>query len=193
MNKTSVLDMNLFASDTDMSKYAGKKIIAIDVETTGLSHQKGDELLQLSIANIKGCLFNSYLKPKEKTEWPSAMAVNKISPEKVENAPYPEYVRDYVQKLFDAADYVVGFNVGFDIGFIRACMKINIPDEKVVDVLDIFRKDTPNLPHHKLENAVELYGSDRIKASYANGAHDALVDAEATLDIFIKQYWAHLK
>ena len=175
----------------DMSKFVGAKIIALDTETTGFSPEKGDELLQVSIVGVKGPLFNSYLKPHVKKEWEGAMKVNKITPRDVANAPYPEYVRGYVQEVIDSANFIVGFNTKFDVNFLRKCMGITIPDEKVVDSMEIFKLDEPYLPNHKLMDAVNLYASDYIKEAYAAGAHDALTDAMATMDVFKKQYKMH--
>lgn len=175
----------------NMEQYTGKRVVTLDTETTGFYNS--DELLQLSIVGPKGdTRFNSYLKPHKRKTWAQAMAVNHITPEMVSNAPYPEDVREQVQKILDEADFIIGFNVNFDVRKLRNCMGLNIPDEKVVDVMKIFKKDEPNLPHYKLENAVELYATEQIKQRYYSGAHDSLTDTVATMHIFVQQYRLHI-
>ena len=53
--------------------------LIFDTETTGLDPMR-DEILQLSIIDEnEDVLFNDYLKPTRKTEWPDAERINHIS------------------------------------------------------------------------------------------------------------------
>lgn len=95
-----------------------EKIIAIDTETTGVSHN--DELLQLSIVGGSGeVLYDSYIRPVFLTEWPDAEAVNGISYDTVKDAPTPEEVAAAVASIFENAEVIVGYNTPFDIGFVE--------------------------------------------------------------------------
>lgn len=96
-----------------------KNMIVIDTETTGLSPYN-DEMLQVSCIDGSGnVLLNTYLHPVRHTSWPDAQRVNHISSDMVASAPTYEEIMPKVQKLFDDADAVIGYNVGFDLGFLR--------------------------------------------------------------------------
>lgn len=62
--------------DINRNKYIenilDKKIICIDVETTGV--ERNDEILQISIIDQN----NSYCKPEHITNWPEAVSINNI-------------------------------------------------------------------------------------------------------------------
>lgn len=172
----------------DFSQFEGKHIICFDTETTGLSPQKGDELLQISLVDEHlHTILDTYLKPYIKTSWPGAMMVNHISPQMVKNAPFPEEVRELVQRVFDQADYIIGYNVGFDVNFVSECMGITIAPEKIVDVMEIFWTLYPDLDHHKLGNAVETYLTESERVTYENGAHNSLADTIATMQVFLRE------
>ena len=71
--------------NTEKPSSLDKKIIVLDTETTGLSHEN-DEILQLSIIDGEyNTLFGEYFKPKHTTNWDEAEKVNRISPEMVKN------------------------------------------------------------------------------------------------------------
>ena len=63
-------------------------IICIDVETTGLCADRGDEILQLGIVDATGAtLLSGYVRPTHRKTWPAAQRVHGITPETVRGAP----------------------------------------------------------------------------------------------------------
>lgn len=162
-------------------------ILVLDVETTGLNSHK-DELLQIAFIDGNGKeLFNRYLKPKHVTEWGDAYAVNNISPDKVAMEKHVEEYLHELQELIDKAELIVGYNVEFDIEFLKAA-GLNIPDEKKrFDVMKDFaveygewNREKSSCKNKKLTFAAEYYQYDDFQA------HDALNDTLATLYIFNK-------
>ena len=166
----------------DKSLYEGKAVV-FDMETTGLSVDKGDEPLQISIVN-EDCvtILNTYLKPYYKTQWKSAQMVNHISPLMVQNSPHLDEYSDFLQEVFDKASVVVGHNVSFDIKFVEKCGKVEIDKEKVFDTMKYFKKDEPKMKH-KLEDAIRYYCPEAY-GSYSNGAHNTYYDTVATAKVY---------
>ena len=97
--------------------------ICFDTETTGL-HPNGsdpDEILTISIIGRDGSvLLDERFRPTVKTEWPHASAVNGIYPEDVADLPTIETAIPRLREIFAGADEVIGYNVGFDLGFLSA-------------------------------------------------------------------------
>ncbi len=93
-------------------------IICFDTETTGVGPD--DEILQLSIIDGKGdVLINDYFRPKDIAEWPEAQEIHGISPEMVANSPFIEDCISRINAIFANAKLIVGYNMGFDLSFIR--------------------------------------------------------------------------
>ena len=159
------------------------KGIAFDVETTGFS-KHNDEILQLSILDLDGnVLFNSYVKPYWKTEWTSAMEVNGITPEMVENAPYPHEILPQIKGIVNSANVLVGYNNPFDMGFLEQ-WGINFEGKQVYDVMrefapvyGVWREDKGEYKNQKLGIAAEFFG-------FEFNAHDSLEDTKATLHCY---------
>ena len=152
-----------------------RKIICLDTETTGFSPRE-DEILQLSIMN--GCgdiLFDEYVKPQRKAEWPCAQAVHGISPEMVGNNNSIEMYQEKINQILAGAELCVGYNLSFDLNFLRGA-GVCIPEKlKIHDVMWAFSKITGK--RRSLSYCAAYYG-------YSFQAHDSLEDAKATLHCF---------
>jgi len=102
------------------SRYGQKKILVFDVETTGLEPSI-DEIIQITILDGYGSeLFSSYIKPVRHKIWTEAQRINGIRYDMVKSAPTFRKVRKEIQEIFNNAQLVVGYKVGFDIGFVEA-------------------------------------------------------------------------
>ena len=163
-----------------------EKIIFFDTETTGIT--VSDEILSLAIVDQDGnTLFNELIRPSRKKKWPDAARVNHITPDAVKNRPTFRFFRKQVQEIFDAADLVVGYNVDFDLGFIRnKGIRYSGP---VVDVMEEFAPIYgewsdyfENYKWQKLTTCARYYGYDWGDSA----AHDALADTLATRFCFYK-------
>lgn len=176
---------------SDVAEKSKGNVVCFDVETTGFSPAKGDEILQISIVDKRGCvLLETYIKPRNKTSWPGASQTNHIYPWTVKDAPYSEQVAPIIAKIFGDADAIIGHNVDFDIRFVEQCMNISIDKDKVCDTMKIFRadfstKDTKG-KSFSLESAVKEYCPE-ILSSFLQGAHDSTTDTKATMAVFLKQ------
>ena len=162
------------------------KTIVLDTETTGLRGWS-DHLLTVGICDGEGAEVASFglCPPPECYEWPEAERVNGISPADTVGWPTIEDVRPELQRILDAAEVVIGYNVGFDLEFLRAA-GIALPDCDYVDVMAMFapvfglRDDYHGgYRWQTLATAAAYVGHDWD----AEGPHDALADCRATLAV----------
>lgn len=115
-------------------------MVTFDTETTGLSG-KYDDILQITIAGQNGeILLSTYVKPQTCTRWEESMKIHHITPEMVANAPSAEKVAAVTKQIFDNADMIVGYNVGFDVKMVSKRFGYEFDESKVLDVLPLFRR-----------------------------------------------------
>lgn len=160
-------------------------LLCLDTETTGFSPQHGDDIIQLSMINGHGDVFNCYYAPRTKTSWDEASAINGIYPEDVEGYlpfAHPQSIAE-VQSIIDKTDLIIGYNVNFDLNFMREAGIVLSGVGEINDSLFDFRdwcKAHPELPvpsRHNLTAAAEYFG-------YSFNAHNALEDVKATLFVW---------
>ena len=148
-------------------------------ETTGL-HPNGsdpDEILTISIIGRDGSvLLDERFRPTVKTEWPRASAVNGIYPEDVADLPTIETAIPRLREIFAGADEVIGYNVGFDLGFLSAVGVRPREDARITDTMKEFTWFMGR--RYKLVDA-----ADRIGYEWTGRAHGSLADALATLAV----------
>lgn len=160
------------------------EIVCLDVETTGLDPCV-DEVLQVAV--IRGddeVLMSRLVRPVRRASWQSAQRVHGISPEAVGDCqPLSSHAGELAAALC-SAHLIVGYNVTFDLAFIRAA-GISVGHARLFDVMREFapvagrwdprRQDFVWVP---LERCARHYG-------ISFRAHDALDDAQATLRCFL--------
>lgn len=148
-------------------------------ETTGL-HPNGsdpDEILTISIIGRDGSvLLDERFRPTVKTEWPHASAVNGIYPEDVADLPTIETAIPRLREIFAGADEVIGYNVGFDLGFLSAVGVRTREDARITDTMKEFTWFMGR--RYKLVDA-----ADHIGYEWTGRAHGSLADALATLAV----------
>lgn len=151
------------------------RIVCLDTETTGLSPLE-DEILQLSIINGYGdILFNEYFKPQRKTAWSYAQAVHGISPETVQDKYGIGAYMDRLNRILAEVKLCVGYNLSFDLNFLRAA-GVTVPAEMGThDVMWAFAQVAGK--RRSLSFCADYYG-------YYFQAHDSLEDVRATLHCF---------
>lgn len=164
--------------------YDAVKNIVLDTETTGLT--ENDELLQVSIldADTGSILFNSYILPCFRLEWPDAQAVNGIAPEMVEDAPHIYRVLPTLNAIFRNVENVIGYGVVFDIGFLeRAGVKIpgNAVYHDVKDTFAVVYGDYSSHYHSFTWKSLSLCAETLGYDWGGDAAHDSLADCKATL------------
>lgn len=169
----------------ELNKDLLKDSVWLDTETTGLSPGYA-EVLQISLIDYHGnVLMNEYIKPKRATSWPDAEAVNGISPDMVKDCQTIDHFLPEMQKLFDRAHLIGGYNTWFDLRFLMAA-GLRPHDQTVVDVMKEFAKIYGEWNDHfedykwqKLSVCADYYG-------YQFHAHNSLEDIKATLFCYKK-------
>lgn len=155
--------------------------IVFDLETTGLDPLE-DEILQISIIDGAGnVLLNDYVKPYVLTEWPGAERVHGITPERVKDCPYLHDLAVKVRGIFANAKTWIGYNGGFDLGFLAKIGIVPTDEVRIVDVMRDFAtiygewiEQCGDYRWQKLTTCAAYYG-------YEFRAHDSLEDVRATL------------
>lgn len=159
----------------------GARICVLDVETTGLN-PKISEILQLAIVDgSDGSVILNKFYDSHYQSWPEAEAVNGISKGMVYGYPYFEDEADEVTDILATFDVIAGYNVSFDLQFLKAG-GVKLPRVAVVDLMEdytLYRKELV-LKRFKLSEAASWAGHDMMKA------HDAVYDSLATLAVFNK-------
>lgn len=162
------------------------KTIVLDTETTGLRGWS-DHLLTVGIVDGDGTevAYFEICPPAECYEWPEAERVNGISPADTVSWPTIEDALPELQRILDAAEVIIGYNVGFDLEFLRHA-GVALPECEYVDIMRMFA------PVFGVWD--DFHGGWRWQklttaAAYvdyewdADGAHNALADCRATLAV----------
>ena len=156
--------------------------VYLDTETTGLHPEEGDEILSLTIVDANGrLLFDERFKPKHKKEWPEAKAVNHISPDDVEHLTTIDAYMEQICRILDRiADEIVGYNIAFDIGFLKAAGATINPDAAIIDTMqefmDAFGNSNTGHRYQPLSMAAE-----RLGYNWTSAPHGSLSDTLACL------------
>ncbi len=159
-----------------------KPIVFFDIEATGLNVLK-DKIVQIALIKYKPGVsdpeeLEMMINPGIPIS-PEAMKVHGITPEMLKNKPGFIQVAQQLYDFIGDAD-LAGYNSDrYDIPmlmeeFARAGMELNIDNRNNVDVQKIFYMMEPRT----LKAAVRLYCGKELE-----GAHDALADVRATVDV----------
>lgn len=136
-----------------------------------------DEILTISIIGRDGSvLLDERFRPTVKTEWPHASAVNGIYPEDVADLPTIETAIPRLREIFAGADEIIGYSVGFDLGFLSAVGVRPREDARITDTMKEFTWFMGR--RYKLVDA-----ADHIGYEWTGRAHGSLADALATLAV----------
>ena len=121
-------------------------------------------------------LLDERFRPTVKTEWPHASAVNGIYPEDVADLQTIETAIPRLREIFAGADEIIGYNVGFDLGFLSAVGVRPREDARITDTMNEFTWFMGR--RYKLVDA-----ADHIGYEWTGRAHGSLADARATLAV----------
>lgn len=121
-------------------------------------------------------LLDEKFRPTVKIKWPHASAINGIYPEDVADLPTIETAIPRLRKLFAGADEVIGYNVGFDLGFLSAVGVRPREDAIITDTMFLFKQLMGR--RYKLTDAANHIGYE-----WTGRAHGSLADALATLAV----------
>jgi DNA polymerase-3 subunit epsilon len=162
--------------------------IVFDTETTGLSPQNGDRLVEIGCLEMinrveTGRTFHCYFNPGR--PMPSeAEAVHGLSDRFLADKPaFAEKVADLLTFIGDSP--LVAHNATFDFGFINnelvTCGHAPFCGSRMVDTLAIARTKFPGAKH-SLDALCARFGVDRS----ARVKHGALVDAQLLAQVYIE-------
>lgn len=162
--------------------------IVLDTETTGLSPNDGDRLVEIGCLEIvnqvaTGETFHRYINP-ERDVPKGAFDVHGLSEEFLRDKPkFAEVADDFLEFIGD--DPLVIHNASFDMGFLNHELKQTgraaLAAGRAVDTLLIARKRYPGA-QNSLDALCRRFGvdnSNRIK-------HGALLDAELLAEVYLE-------
>lgn len=162
--------------------------IVLDCETTGFDPGK-DRITELAIMSLDSgeLLFHSYFNP-EMSIPPEVIEITKITDEMVKYAPRFSSLAPRIADIIESAEAVIGYNVAFDRGMLCGefrrlgdLMKnirwpILVCAKRIWDVYEPKEK-------RNLTNAFKRF----VAAEGFEGAHGAIADTRATLEVFYMQ------
>ena len=161
--------------------------IILDTETTGLSPEKGDRILEIA------CIETKDLMPTKKIFYKLINPEREVSDDAFKIHGYSYQILKNEKKFKEIADEFLEFingkkiiihNAPFDISFINhELKKINknpINSKNVIDTLEIASGKFPGTSN-SLDNLCKRYGIDNSKRK----KHNALLDCELLREVYI--------
>ena len=162
--------------------------IVFDTETTGLSPQGGDRMVEIGCVEMfnrveTGRTFHSYFNPRR--QMPSeAEAVHGLSDRFLSDKPdFNDVCEDLLEFIGDSP--LVAHNASFDFGFLNhelgTCGRTVVCTSRMVDTLVLARQKFPGAKH-SLDALCTRFGVDRslrIK-------HGALIDAQLLAQVYVE-------
>jgi predicted DnaQ family exonuclease/DinG family helicase len=160
-------------------------VVAIDIETTGLSY-RNDEIIEIGAIrmNPDGTTetFESFVKPSGDVP----LFIHKLTGITINELKTAEKPKKVLQKFCDflkPVDVIVCHNAPFDINFLNHHIEHHLKcyiNNPVIDTLTLSRIFLPHLSSHSLSSLVTHFD---IPLTHA---HRALYDAQATLSLLHK-------
>jgi DNA polymerase III subunit alpha, Gram-positive type len=162
------------------------ELTIFDTETTGLNPQTGDRIVELAGLKVRGtqrlAVFDALVNSGQPIS-PGAFAVNKITPEMLQDAPgisvvMPKFL-DFIQ-----GSCLCSYNAEFDLSFLNNELRLiglaEINNMVVLDVLTMAKKLLPGLARYAL-----WFVADQLEVKLKQ-EHRALSDVEMTWEVFTK-------
>ncbi len=160
------------------------EIVAVDVETTGLSPQQGDRICEIALMSIvSGQVMREFvtLVNPERSIPPEASAVNRITDAMVRSAPTFRDIADQVHPFLEGKLAVL-HNGPFDLSFLEHHFDLlgkPVPNLKYFDTLKIARKYF-DFPSNRLPVIAKHLQVDTVDS------HRAAGDAWRCYQVFAK-------
>ena len=163
--------------------------IVLDTETTGLSAENGDRIIEIGCVELlnrmlTGNNLHFYLNP-ERDSHEDALRVHGISNEFLRDKPRFAEVAEEILTYLDGAELII-HNAAFDVGFLNKELElIGKPIlrhfvDKVVDTLAMAKEIYPG-KRNSLDALCDRLGVDNSGRTL----HGALLDAELLADVYI--------
>ena len=162
--------------------------IVFDTETTGLSPQAGDRMVEIGCVELfnrveTGRTFHAYFNP-ERTMPSGAEEVHGLTDIFLSDKPrFGERCEELLTFIGDSP--LVAHNAGFDFGFINhelgLCGRPQVCTSRMIDTLTLARQRHPGAKH-SLDALCARYGIDRS----VRIKHGALIDAQLLAQVYVE-------
>lgn len=162
--------------------------IVFDTETTGLSAQNGDRLVEIGCVELinrveTGRVFHAYFNP-ERAMPSEAQAIHGLSDAFLSDKPlFADKVEGLLEFLEDSP--LVAHNAQFDFSFLNQelgqCGRPIVLTTRMIDTLAIARTRHPGAKH-SLDALCTRYGVDRSHRVL----HGALLDAQLLAQVYVE-------
>ncbi len=156
--------------------------IAFDCETTGLSAKKGDRIIELGYILFSDGFEHKRgsirFDPEGKKIDRGAFEAHGITDKELEGQPVFSEHAGLIRDMFDNCNVIIGYNVGFDLKFIKEEFKragqsdFSWANKEIVDSYKIWVNQALK---HRLTDAYTTFVGGKFKA------HSAADDIEATV------------
>jgi len=162
--------------------------IVFDTETTGLSPQNGDRLVEIGCVELfnrveTGRTFHAYFNPGRPMPSEAEM-VHGLSDRFLSDKPaFGDRCEDLLEFIADSP--LVAHNAAFDFGFINnelgSCGRPTVCTSRMIDTLAIARQKFPGAKH-SLDALCTRFGVDRS----VRIKHGALIDAQLLAQVYVE-------
>ena len=163
--------------------------IVFDTETTGLSPQEGDKLVEIGAVELinhmpTGRTYHQYINP-ERDVPEEVVKVHGLTYDFLKNYPkLYEIAQDFIDFVGEDG-ILVAHNASFDINFINYEFKHKgfptYPQSRVIDTLEIAREKFPGA-RNNLDALCRRFNIDNS----ARTKHGALLDAELLSEVYLE-------
>jgi len=163
--------------------------IVLDTETTGLSAEGGDRIIEIGCVELVGRKLTGnnrhyYLNP-ERDSHEDALKVHGISNDFLRDKPLFGAIADELMEYVQGAEIII-HNAAFDVGFLNRELELaqrppfNSAVARVIDTLVMAKEVYPG-KRNSLDALCDRLGVDNS----ARTLHGALLDAELLADVYI--------
>ena len=161
--------------------------IILDTETTGLSVEKGDRILEIACIETKNLIptnnvFHKLLNPEREVS-DDAFKIHGYSYEKLKNEKKFEEIADEFLNFIKGKEIII-HNAQFDLSFLNNELKkisrAPIETKNIIDSLEIARSKFPGTSN-SLDNLCKKFNIDNSKRK----KHNALLDCELLREVYI--------
>ena len=160
--------------------------IVLDTETTGLSPNAGDKILEIGCVELingvpSGAVFHQYINPGRDVP-EEAFAIHGLSEEFLSDKPmFSEIVDTFLEFLGEA--HLIIHNAEFDIGFLNAELELvnrpRIPMSRTTDTIRLARQKFPGSPA-SLDALCKKFKIDCSNRKL----HGALLDSQLLAEVY---------
>ncbi len=162
--------------------------IVLDTETTGLSPEKGDRVVEIGCVELINHVpsqntFQVYLNPERDMD-EGAQKIHGLTNEFLMDKPrFEEIAEDFISYIGNSK--IIAHNASFDINFLNSeLVRVNkdkIPEERVVDTLKIAREKFPGA-----RNSLDALCKRFLIDNSNRKLHGALLDSELLAEVYLE-------